>query len=477
MIDIHRNPKPLKERWLPAPMRVRWLTGLSLIGPIGMILLMIAAAGAPVKAQDHQGGQEQQEQQDRQVDQAQQDRQATHPQLEEYLRIAAEDNPELRALWHRYRSEQEKIPQVGTLPDPEVNIGYDFNPMMSETVLGRFSVSAMQMFPWFGTLKSRREMQRAASEAELQRLNNRQLELYRDIQFVWFDLTELQQQIRIAEETIALIRDLETLVEVRYETARTGQADLLRIQMEEQRLQTMISNLEDKKNPLYARFNALLNRESDAGVETGAEISSRSLPYTKEALKTRMMEHNPQFDQLDARARMLREQQNQARLDGRPSFGLGLEVMGRDFGAMSMNPDMNEGFIGMATIRVPIYRSRYSAQHRQATEQLQGLDYERVQTENTLLTELEEALERFRESERSVRLLEDELIPRAEQAYEILGDGYAAGNVRFDEVLQMQRELLDLELEHIEALVRQNKAVIAIESITEEAAVSYYILN
>ncbi|MGM0738696.1 MAG: TolC family protein, partial [Bacteroidota bacterium] len=112
-------------------------------------------------------------------------------------------------------------------------------------------------------------------------------------------------------------------------------------------------------------------------------------------------------------------------------------------------------------------------QYRQATEQLQGLDYERVQTENALLTELEEALERFRESERSVRLLEEELIPRAEQAYEILDDEYAAGNVRFDEVLQMQRELLDLELERIEALVRQNKAVIAIESITEEAAVSY----
>ncbi len=420
--------------------------------------------------------QDQKELQNEQFQQVQRDQQVrdrtAHPQLEEYLRIAAEENPELRALWHRYRSEQEKVGQVGTLPDPEVSIGYDFNPMMSETVLGRFSVSAMQMFPWFGTLESRREMQRASSEADLQQLNSRQLDLYRDIQSVWFDLSELQRQIDIANKTIDLVRELEFLVEIRYETARTGQADLLRIQMEEQRLQTMIANLEDKKNPVRVRFNALLNRESDAEVQTADEIGLRPLPFTEEELKTRLMEQNPQFDQLDARARMLQEQQNQARLQGRPGFGLGLEVMGRDFGPMSMNPEMNESFFGMATIRVPIYRSRYSAQYRQATEQLQGLDYERIHTENRLLTDLEEALERFRESERSVQLLDVELIPRAEQAYEILGDGYAAGNVRFDEVLQLQRELLNLELERIEALVRQNKAVITIESITENERIA-----
>ncbi len=494
MTEINRAPKQAR---VIRPAGLSLISAIEKAGKTGLaaiVIVIVAAAGFPAKAQDvpdrpthqtHQSHDARQPHQARKDLQGQatqqyqpdsqpseQSRDPGHPKLEEYLRIAAEENPELRVLWHLYRSEQEKVTQVGTLPDPEVNIGYDFNPMMPETVLGRFSISAMQMFPWFGTLESRREMQRASSEADLQQLNSRQLELYRDIQTVWFDLAELQRQIEIAEETIELVRDLETLVEIRYETARTGQADLLRIQMEEQRLQTMIANLEDKKNPIKARFNSMLNRESDADVQTASEIGSRPLPYSEEALKTQMLEQNPQFSRLDARAQMLREQQNLARMEGRPSFGLGLEVMGRDFGPMSMDPDMKESFIGMATIRVPIYRSRYNAQYRQAAQQLQGLDYERVHTENALLTELEESFERFRETERSVRLLDDELIPRAEQAYEILGDEYAAGNVRFDEVLQMQRELLDLELERIEALVRQNKAVIVIESITEIERIS-----
>lgn len=393
-----------------------------------------------------------------------------YPQLEEYLRIAAEENPELRALWHQYRSELEVIPQVGTLPDPEVRVGYTLNPMMTEPLLGRFSVSAMQMFPWFGTLQTRRDMQRAAAEAGYERLNSRQLILFRDIQTTWFDIVELNQKITIAENIIELVRDLESLVEIRYETARAGQADLLRIQMEEQRLRTLIENLQDKLNPLKVKFNAYLNREPEAGVETIDHIEYRSFYLNENDLKAQIREMNPEFNELDAREQMFREQRNLARLNGRPGFGVGIEVMGRNFGPMSMFPDSRDMFNAMTTIRIPLYRSRYSAQHRQAVQQLRSIDHQREQTGNRLTAELEQALEQYRESERNIKLLYDELTPRAEQALSILSEEYSAGNARFDEVLQVQRQLLDLELEQIEALVKQHKAIIRIETLVGDAA-------
>jgi len=119
----------------------------------------------------------------------------------------------------------------------------------------------------------------------------------------------------------------------------------------------------------------------------------------------------------------------------------------------------------MATIRVPLWRSKYSAQYRQASEQLRSVDYSRIQTGNRLNTELEKALEQYRESERNITLLTEELLPRAEQALSILSEEYAAGNTRFDEVLQVQRQLLDLELEQIEAIVEHYRAMINIEAL------------
>ena len=388
-----------------------------------------------------------------------------YPELDSYLHQLLEQNPELGEYRSRYRSEQQVVRQVGVLPDPELNIAYDLNPMDASSVAGRFSVSAMQMFPWFGTLSSRQDQMRASAEATRHQMNSRQLALWRDLQTVWLELAGIALAVDIAGETLELVGDLERQVQVRYEGARAGQADLLRIQMEQERIRTRISALEDRKKPLIARFNSYLNRDAGDDVSLTSELAVRPLPAEDGALRDRMLAVRPEFDELDARRQMIREDEVQARLAGRPQFGLGLEVMGRDFGPMSMNPDMKESFIGMATIRLPIYRSQYRARREQSARDLESLEFRRESTENRLITELEEVLEAWRDSERTLRLLQDELIPRAGQALDILRDGYAAGTVRFDEVLGMQRELLDLELERVDALVAQNQAAIRLESL------------
>ena len=43
--------------------------------------------------------------------------------LENYLKIAAKNNPELKATFSEYMAAMEKIPQVGALPDPQVAFG------------------------------------------------------------------------------------------------------------------------------------------------------------------------------------------------------------------------------------------------------------------------------------------------------------------------------------------------------------------
>ena len=389
----------------------------------------------------------------------------SYSQLEEYIRIAIEENPELRSLHHLYEAEKERAREVGVLPDPELNIMYDFNPMMAESQLERFSVSAMQMFPWFGSLGTMRDAQRAAAEADRAQIDVRQLEILRDLQIAWFDIAEVEQQIRIVNDQIELVRELETLVEIRYETGRAAQADILRIQMEEARLQNRIENLEDQLIPLKAGFNEFLNRPADFVVETTEQIETQQVLYSDDQIHQLVRAENPRFDGIESRSNALDQQQRVAQLSGRPSFGLGLEVMGRDFGPMSMFPDARESFIGMATVRLPIFRSRSNSQQQQIISRKRALDSELLQTENRLSSEVESVLEELRKSERNIRLLDEELVPRAQQALDILSEEYTVDRARFDELLQIQRELLDLEIERIEAVVRQNKAVVRIESL------------
>jgi outer membrane protein TolC len=235
--------------------------------------------------------------------------------------------------------------------------------------------------------------------------------------------------------------------------------------MEKQRIRNRIENLQDKLLPLTSSFNAFLNRNPDEEVNTAEPRRKPELQLTQDEITSLAISENPEFETLSFSKSALEQQARTAELMGRPSFGIGLEIMGRDFGPMSMNPDATESFIGMATIRLPIYRTRIRSQKQQITNRIQSVDMERVQTENRLTSDLEEATENFRSSLRTITLLDQELIPRARQVLDILTEEYTAGNARFDELLQIQRELLDLEFERVEAVVNQNNSLARIEAL------------
>jgi hypothetical protein len=48
----------------------------------------------------------------------------TQNPIDEYLVIAAKSNPLLKAKFNQYLAAMEKVPQVGTLPDPQLTFGY-----------------------------------------------------------------------------------------------------------------------------------------------------------------------------------------------------------------------------------------------------------------------------------------------------------------------------------------------------------------
>src|ERR1035437_6702291 len=67
--------------------------------------------------------------------------------LNQYLVIAAKNNPSVLQKFYEYKAALQKVPQVGSLPDPELNVGVFIQPM--ELVDGKqvADIRLMQMFP------------------------------------------------------------------------------------------------------------------------------------------------------------------------------------------------------------------------------------------------------------------------------------------------------------------------------------------
>ena len=74
--------------------------------------------------------------------------------LDDYFKIASENNPELQKKYKDFEMAMKKIPQVSSLPDPNLSIGVFISPVETRVGPQIAKVSLSQMFPWFGTLKA-----------------------------------------------------------------------------------------------------------------------------------------------------------------------------------------------------------------------------------------------------------------------------------------------------------------------------------
>ncbi len=395
--------------------------------------------------------------------------------LDGYFEDALANNAALQAQYQEVVAQSNVGAQVGALPDPEINLAFFANPPDQDGSLpGRLSGSVMQMTPWFGTRSARRSAADARTRALQQRLQQRALNLMRDVQATYVSYYRTQRAVELTQRNLERLESLVPTVEARYETgqARSGQVDLLRIEMERDELRTRLASLREARRPLCARFNELLNRAEDASItlpeglpDMPLMLAGQQVQADAEAIADLLILRNPGLQSFEAQLRAAEHTERAARLDGWPQFGLGVQVMGRDFMQMRTMQRMNEGVSLMATIQVPLFRGAYRAQQREATAQRRATRYRQTQQENELRTTIETHVQTYRDATRRIELHRERLLPRAEQALNILREDYQAGGSDIDEVIRMQRQMLDYAIALVEAQADQHTARARLEAL------------
>jgi hypothetical protein len=136
-----------------------------------------------------------------------------------YLSEAAKNNPTVLQKYYEYQAALQKVPQVGSLPDPELNIGVFLSPM--ELLSGNqvADLRLMQMFPWFGTLRAAKDEMSLMANAKYESFRDAKLQVFYEVQSTWFDLFKVQQNIRISEKSIDILKTIERIALVKFRTA------------------------------------------------------------------------------------------------------------------------------------------------------------------------------------------------------------------------------------------------------------------
>jgi outer membrane protein TolC len=368
--------------------------------------------------------------------------------LDDYLKIAAENNPGLQAKYREFEAAIQKVEQVNTLPDPNFSFGYFISPVETRVGPQRARFSLTQMFPWFGTLKAQGDAAALMAEAKYQSFLDARNRLYYQVAAAYYPLYELNQWKEIERENIEILESYKTITNKKFENGAGTMVDFLRVDIMLKDAKTNLSILNDKEVPLLTRFNKLLNREEDALVIVEDSLFAQALPdnFRKDSLLT----NNPMLEELDLKIASSEASEEVAFKQGLPKFGVGLDyvmVGERTDLASDMAAPQDNGknaLMPMVSVSIPIFRSKYKAAVKEAQLMQESFALQKEDFANTLTSNYEMSWFEIQQQQELLELY-DQQIQESNQALNLLFTAYGNSGKEFEEVLRMQQQLLKYE--------------------------------
>jgi outer membrane protein TolC len=215
------------------------------------------------------------------------------PVLRGLVKEAVEKRPELAQARAQIVAEQERVPQSRALPDPTLSLGIQ-NDGFSSIQIGKMetswiSIMASQTFPWAGKRGLRSELAGLGTreaEADLRRVL---LSVAAEVERAYVDLLLVRDQLGLLARLESLWKQSEALARIRYEAGEAAQSDLMRAQLQRNRLRQQRSALEGEEHRRIAVLNRLrghLLTEPIATTRSLADLPDPALPDPEQAMKT-----------------------------------------------------------------------------------------------------------------------------------------------------------------------------------------------
>jgi cobalt-zinc-cadmium efflux system outer membrane protein len=366
------------------------------------------------------------------------------------------NNPDIQAARQRFEAATAVIPQVQTLPDPRINLGY------REVVEREAMYGVSQEIPFPGKLGLRGQV--AASEADRaeQEYLAVRLNVVARLKEAFYDLHLVHKSLEIVRKNLTLLQNFEKTAKARYMVGQGTQQDVFRAQTEISRVLQRLAILEQQGKSLRAEINRILRRPAADPLGVPQEIKVTPLEHGPAEIQALVEQAAPL---LRAQAKSIERGDNTLALAKREYFpdfelsalGLRNETMNRD------------GYQVMLSVKVPLYyatKQRYGVKEAVAGKETAVQDWWAVKQE--LSARVQDNLARTQRAEELVKLLGEAIIPQARLTLASAQANYGVGKVDFLTLLNSLLTLQDNELELHSEMTEHEKALARLEEIIGE---------
>ena len=375
-----------------------------------------------------------------------------------YIAEAIRNNPGLRSEYQAYQAQMANAQGAGVLSDPQLSVG--LFPQAMHHVNGKqlATITIMQMFPWFGTLKAGREQMEYKAQEAYQKFREKSLSTAFNVEKQWYSILATQEKVKAVKQKRALLNDIKKVAIYLYKNYTAGRdtkmSDQLRLDAEEERLKEQTESLETQLTLQKQQFNITMHRQPNAALSLPDSIPLRQMPTFN---WTEIERNNPKLAQYSAIQKAFKSQEEQTRAKGMPMIGVGLQYMLNGKVDMPMMPNMNgkDMVMPMVSVTIPIYRKKITSAIHSAQLMERSAAYNYQSQLDALQSTYLSIEQRADDIKRKLKLYESE-VSLLNRTLELMQKEYATGAASLTDILQTTREGIDYDLLKAEANAQYN---------------------
>lgn len=364
--------------------------------------------------------------------------------LNDYLEIAAANNPELKANYNDYLAALEVVPQVSALPDPQISFAYFIQPV--ETRLGpqKARISLNQMLPWFGLLGAKEDAQVNRAKAKFEQFEDAKSKLFFEIKSKYFDIYFINKSLDITKKNLGILNNLKSLIQSKIETGNISALDDIYLEMEIAELQNQRYLIEDELTALKNQFNNILNTSDYIEIFLPDSLNHFDISLSKQDIYERIRSNNHQIKNIDYITESYQSKISASKKSAFPNISLGIDYIvtdkNTDFPNLAAN-GKDAIIFPKIGFNIPIFSSKYSSKIKESEYQKISSENKRTAKINDMESFFETVYKDYKDSQRRQKLYLNQL-NLTKNAIQILRSKYEIGNADFEELLKMERKVL-----------------------------------
>lgn len=376
--------------------------------------------------------------------------------LQKALQHVLQNNPELAAASREIAAYEGTKLQAGLLKNPEFSVGAD-NFHSSNPNIEKFtSFRIHQLIELGGKRSARVNVATLGQEQANQAYDAKRLEIIARTANAFIDVLENQAQVSVMMDTLRLTRKAMETVVKRVEAGRAPPIEATRakvalsagnIELEQAKRNLAVART--KLALLWGETNPRFNQVSGE-LEVFVEIPDFEL-------LVQQLEKNPVMLQSDKHIAQSRAVVALEKANKIPDVTIGAGVQ------RYLDMDETTAVLGMS-IPIPIF-NRNQGNELEAHQRLNKAIDERMSVALQLRSEFVRNYENLLAARNEIKVLHEEVLPGAKNAFEITNRGYQLGKFSFLEMLDAQRTFFQSRTLYIRALANYQRLINAVEQL------------